>query len=153
MIRVLFVCEHNSARSQIAEAYLKKYGGDKFHAESAGIEPGNLNPYVVESMLEDGIDISGATTDSVIKYFQEERQYEVVITVCSPEVDKRCPIFPGKALRMNRPFPDPSQLEGDKGEIISQIRPIREAIKTEIKNFIEAYQTKGLKIFVEQDSS
>lgn len=153
MIRVLFVCEHNSGRSQMAEAYLKKYAGDKIHVESAGLNPGALNPSVVESMLEDGIDISGATTDNVFDYFKEERKYDIVITVCSPEVDQKCPIFPGKSLRVNWPFPDPSLFEGDKEEVLSMIRPVRDKIKSKIKNFVESYETKGLKMFVEEKAS
>src|SRR5689334_14451862 len=82
MIRALFLCIHNGARSQMAEAYLKKLGGDLFHAESAGIESGSLNPLAVEAMKQDGIDISGNKTKSVFDFHAEGRTYDYVITVC-----------------------------------------------------------------------
>lgn len=85
----------------MAEAYLNHFGGDEFQVESAGIESGELNPTLVEVMNEDGIDISNHSIDNVFRYFQEERRYDMINSVCSPEVDKQCPIFPGKALRMN----------------------------------------------------
>lgn len=81
MTGVLFLCIHNSARSQIAEAYLKKFGGDKFEAESAGLEPAGLNPLVIKVLKEDGIDISGNSTNDVFDYFKEGRIYSYVITV------------------------------------------------------------------------
>ena len=148
MIRVLFICRHNSARSQMAEAYLRQLGGDEFEVESAGIEPGELNSYIIEIMKEDGIDISNHTTNDVFKFFQEERRYDMIISVCSPEVDKQCPIFPGKALRMNWPFADPAQFEGDREEVLAFIRPIRDEIKHKIESLIADYRTKGLKLFL-----
>ena len=87
MIKVLFVCIHNSARSQIAEAYLNKMAGDRFIAESAGIEPGTLNPLVVKSMLQEGLDISGNKTKSVFDFYKQGRIFDYVITVC----DKKQP--------------------------------------------------------------
>ena len=81
-INVLFVCVHNSARSQMAEAFLKKYGGDRFEAESAGIEPGALNPAAVEAMKEVGIDISQNKTKSVFDLYKQYWLYGYVITVC-----------------------------------------------------------------------
>ena len=87
---VLFVCIHNSARSQMAEAFLKKYGGDTFAAESAGLEPGTLNPNVVEVMKEVGIDLTGKPTQAVFDLFQQGRLYNAVITVCDKEAAERC---------------------------------------------------------------
>lgn len=150
MIRVLFVCEHNSGRSQMAEAYLKLYGEKHFNAESAGLEPGVINPYVAASMLEDGIDITDNPTDSVFSFFQEERQYDIVVTVCSKEVSEKCPIFPGRALRFNWPFPDPSKLEGDREEILSELKKIRLQIKEKIIQFVAEYEEKGLKLFLKE---
>jgi arsenate reductase len=134
----------------MAEAYLTKLGGDNFFVESAGLEPGTLNPHVMDALKEDGIDISGYTTDSVFNYFQEGRQYDIVVSVCSPEVDKLCPIFPGKTLRLNWPFPDPAQIQGNKDEILKGVRPIRDAIKARIESFIQDYNEKGLKLFLEE---
>lgn len=153
MIRVLFVCEHNSARSQMAEAYLKHFGKGNFEPDSCGLEAGNLNPNVIEVMKEEGIDISKNTTNSVMTYFQEERQYDIVVTVCSPEVDAKCPLFPGKTLRMNWPFPDPAQLKGEQRAIMEELRQIRGQIKTRIQKFIEEYEQKGLNLFLNQNNT
>ena len=153
MIRVLFVCEHNSARSQMAEVYLKKFGGDRFVVDSAGLETGQLNPLVVEAMLEEDIDISNNATNSVISYFQQERSFDIIITVCSPEVSEKCPIFPGKTLRLNWPFADPSQLRGEPEDVMADLRVIRNQIKYRIIDFIAQYDEKGLNIFLEQPES
>jgi len=135
--KVLFVCVHNSARSQMAEAYLNKLGGEKFFAESAGLEPGILNPLVVKVMAEDGIDISGNKTKSVFDFFKAGKTYEYVITVCDTEAAERCPIFPGKAIRFHWSFPDPSSLEGTEEEKLEKIRKIRDDIKAKVIDFIK----------------
>ena len=92
-IKVLFVCVHNSARSQMAEAFLNDLGKGKFFAESAGFEPAPLNPLVVESMKEIGYDISNNKTKSVFDFFKQGKFYAYVITVCDESNSKRCPIF------------------------------------------------------------
>ena len=94
-IKVLFLCIHNSARSQMAEAYLNKFGGNQYHVESAGLEAGNLNPFAVKAMQEDGIDISNNKTKDVFEFFKEGRLYNYVVTVCDEASASRCPIFPG----------------------------------------------------------
>lgn len=94
--RVLFVCVHNSARSQMAEAFLKKYRGEHFEVESAGLEPGKLNPIVVEAMKEVGIDISQNKTKSVFDFYKQGKQYDYVVTVCDESQSGACPVFPGK---------------------------------------------------------
>lgn len=132
MLKVLFVSEHNSATSQIAEVYLNELGKGKFMADSCGLEPGVLNPYVVKSMLEDHIDISGGEKNIVFSIFQEERRYDIVITGCSQEVSEIFPIFPGKTLRLNWPFPDPSRLRATEEEILSKLAPICDMIKEKI---------------------
>jgi arsenate reductase (thioredoxin) len=149
MINILFICEHNSARSQIAEAYLNHFGGDRLYAESAGLEPGTLNPSVVEALAEEGLDISGNTTKSVFDLYKNQRQYDVVITVCSPAVSGKCPIFPGRVKRWNWPFDDPSRLTGDREEMLARTREIRDQIKNKILSFIREYDEKGMKLFIE----
>ncbi len=136
MPRVLFVCTHNSARSQMAEAYLRKLGGGAFEVESAGLEPGKLNPFVVRALLEDGIDISGKQTNDVFEFFKQGRFYNYVVTVCSKEAAERCPIFPGRAMRLQWSFPDPSTFSGTDEEIMSQVRKVRDAIRKEIAGFV-----------------
>jgi arsenate reductase len=138
MKRVLFLCVHNSARSQMAEAYLRKYGGGHFAAESAGLEPGVLNPYVVRALAEDGIDIAGKATRDVVALFKEGQTYDCVVTVCSKEAAERCPIFPGKLERYHWPFEDPSKFTGTDEEILAKVRDLRDAIREKVQEFIGA---------------
>ncbi|MCX8093250.1 MAG: arsenate reductase ArsC, partial [Candidatus Goldbacteria bacterium] len=132
-----FVCVHNSARSQMAEAYLNHLAGDRFIAESAGLEPGVLNPYVVEVMKEDGIDISKNSTKSVFDFYKQGKLYSYVITVCDMEAAERCPVFPGITRQLHWSFPDPSKFKGTKEEILQQVRKVRDDIKSKIKEFIK----------------
>ena len=104
--RILFVCAHNSGRSQMAEAILNRLGGDRFEVESAGLEPKEINPLVLEVMKEDGYDLSGQRADSAFVFFKEGRLYDYVITVCDKETDDNCPLFPGviSSLRAHQEF-------------------------------------------------
>lgn len=146
--RVLFVCEHNSARSQMAEAFLKNLGRDAFEVESGGIEAGIINPLVIEVMHEKGYDLRKKTTQTTFDLLKQGKSYDIVITVCSRKVSEQCPIFPGRALRMNWPFDDPSKIEGDKDTKLKMIRIIRDQIEEKIKDFIQKYNEKGLKMFL-----
>jgi arsenate reductase len=134
--RVLFVCVHNSARSQMAEAFLNSLAGDRFEAESAGLEPGVLNPRVVRVMKEVGIDISGKKTYSVFEFFKQERKYRYVITVCDESSGERCPVFPGKTIRLHWSFEDPSAFTGGEEEILEKTRGVRDRIRGRIQTFI-----------------
>ena len=125
---VLFVCIHNSARSQMAEAFLKSFASDRFEVYSAGIEPGMLNPVVVEVMKEKGIDISGNKTKTVSGFLEQEKPFDYVITVCDETSAERCPVFPGNVKRLHWGFPDPSALEGSFEEKVKRTREIRDAI-------------------------
>jgi arsenate reductase len=133
--KVLFVCIHNSARSQMAEAFLNHYGGDIFEAQSAGIEPGKLNPIVVAAMREDGIDISGHATKSVADMIQSGQTFAYVITVCDEASAERCPTFPGQTTRLHWGFPDPSALQGTPEEKLARTREIRDTIKAKIESW------------------
>ena len=135
MTRVLFLCVHNSARSQMAEAYLKAFGGAQLQVESAGLEPGSLNPYVVRALQEEGIDISSRKTQSVFDLYNAGRRYDYVITVCSKDAADRCPIFPGIAERLHWPFPDPSTFRGTDDQIMERVREVREAIREKVREF------------------
>ena len=110
--KVLFVCIHNSARSQMAEAILNHLAGDRFIAESAGLEPGKLNPLAVEAMKDMGIDISQKKTQDVFDLYKQGRRFNYVITVCDEASSERCPLFPGIAKKLHWSFPDPSILQG-----------------------------------------
>lgn len=135
-IRVLFVCIHNSARSQMAEAFLKAVGGDRFEAESAGIEPGKLNPLVVEAMKETGIDISQNRTKDVSEFIEKGTIFRYVVTVCDETSAERCPVFPGNAQRMHWGFPDPSALRGSDEEKLAETRKIRDTIRARITAWV-----------------
>ena len=134
--KILFVCIHNSARSQMAQAFLNKSGGDFFEAESAGLEPGILNPNVVEVMREIGIDISKNGTQSVFDLFKQGKRYDAVITVCDGASAESCPIFPGIVKRIAWSFSDPSQFKGTTEEILQHTRIVRDEIKEKVSAFI-----------------
>jgi arsenate reductase len=136
-IKVLFVCVHNSARSQMAEAFVNNLVGDKYIAESAGIEPGKLNPYVVKVMSEIGIDISSNRTKDVFEFVRAGKHFNFVITVCEREAAEKCPIFPGISKRLEWSFRDPSKLNGTEEEILEQTRKIRDEIKFQVIKWIE----------------
>jgi len=138
MERVLFVCVHNSARSQMAEAFLRKYADKRFVAESAGLEPGVINLLVVEVMKEEGIDLSDKSTNSLFDYYREGRNYDYVITVCSKDAARRCPIFPGVGKRLHWPFDDPSRVRGTHEEKLAEVRRIRSEIREQILSFLES---------------
>ena len=136
MIKVLFVCIHNSARSQVAEALLKYHGSEIFEVESAGLEPGILNPLAVKAMQEMGVDISKNVTNSVFDFLNEDKSYNYVITVCDESQSKRCPIFPGKNEKLHWSFQDPSSLTGSPEENLKRTIEIRDEIKSKIRKFI-----------------
>lgn len=135
--KILFVCVHNSARSQIAEAFLNALGKAQFEAESAGIEPGTLNPHVVAAMAETGIDIGGKQTKAASDLVQEGKRYDAVITVCDAASSQKCPVFPGRTKRIAWSFTDPSAFTGTQEQIMEQIRQVRDAIRRKIDSFIE----------------
>ena len=134
---VLFVCVHNSARSQMAEAFLKQMGGSRFTAASAGLEAGKLNPLAVKAMAELDIDISQNTISNVFDLLRQEKIFDYVITVCDDASGERCPLFPGQAARLHWSFADPAKLTGDPEEQMNKIRLIREQIQQRVAWFIE----------------
>ncbi len=133
MKKVLFICVHNSARSQMAEAWLNHFCGEQFVAESAGLSPGTLNPLVVKVMQEVGIDISHKKTQAVSDVVKME--YSYVVTVCDETNAEKCPIFPGIAKRLHWGFPDPSALMGT--EKLAKTREIRDLIKDKIEKWCQ----------------
>jgi arsenate reductase len=139
-VKVLFVCVHNSARSQMAKAFLNQLGGEHFFAESAGLEPGVLNPIVVEAMQESGLDISGNATKSVFDFFRQGRMFHFVIAVCDGANAERCPIFPGITKRLGWSFEDPASFEGTHDEKLAKTRVVRDAIKSTVDEFIRTHQ-------------
>lgn len=135
--KVLFICVHNSARSQMAEAFLNEWGSDRFSAESAGLEPGVLNPLVVKAMAEVGIDISAKTTRSAHDLLRQGQWYGWVITVCDESQAEACPIFPGTGRRLHWGFPDPAAFTGSEEEKMAQVRVVRDRIAAKIREWLD----------------
>jgi arsenate reductase len=124
----------------MAEAFLSHLGGDAFEAESAGLEPGTLNPLAVEVMKEGGIDISGKKTKSAFDLFKSGRTYSFVIMVCDEASVQRCPLFPGLARRLQWDLPDPAALQGSLGERLEKTRQIRDEIRRKVEEFVSVYR-------------
>ena len=135
-IRVLFICGHNTGRSQMAEAFLKNIAGHKIHVESAGLEPNPINPLVVEVMQQLGYDLSQAKSDSVFDFFKEGRLYDYVITVCDETAAGQCPVFPGITKRLHWPFQDPEELTGTHEKKLDDLRKIRDQIREKVTDWV-----------------
>jgi len=135
--KVLFVCIHNSARSQMAEEILRKLAGDRFEVESAGLEPGKLNPIIIESLKEEGIDITGKPTKAAFDLYKKGNHYDYVITVCDEASAERCPIFPGLSQRLHWSFTDPSKFEGTHDEKLAKVKKVKEEIRRKINEWLQ----------------
>jgi arsenate reductase (thioredoxin) len=132
---VLFLCTGNSARSQMAEAWLKKYGGDEFEVHSAGLEPSTLNPFTIQAMNEKGVDMSAHHAKSVPEYLGK-KEFTYVITVCS-NAEEKCPTtFLGQLYRLHWPFEDPAAVQGSDDEKLVKFRQIRNQIETKVKEWL-----------------
>ncbi len=143
--RVLFVCTQNSARSQIAEAFLDELAGDRFEAKSSGLEAGDLNQLVVEAMHEVGIDISKNKTKSVFDLFKQGELFSYVIAVCDQAAAQKCPVFPGlKTETIVWSFPDPAQFTGSREEKLERVRRLRDEIKKKVIEFVESVTDRGI---------
>jgi arsenate reductase len=134
---ILFICVHNSGRSQMAETFLQSFGGDSVHVESAGYEPTTVNPMVVQVMKEEGFDLTNKVTKSAFEMYKKGKIFNYVITVCDENLDHNCPVYPGMTHRLHIPFPDPEKLTGTDEEKIAELRLIRDAIKEKMKEFHE----------------
>jgi len=121
----------------MAEAFLKQMAPDRFDVESAGLEPGKLDPIVVEVMKEVGIDISQNKTKSVFGFYKQGKQYDYVITVCDESQSGRCPVFPGSGRRLHWGFDDPAAFEGAYDEKLAKTRMVRDQIKQKIKDWLK----------------
>lgn len=129
--KVLFLCTHNSARSQIAEGLLRSMYGDKYETFSAGTEVTKVNPYVFKSMAEIGVDLSSHTSKHLNQFLNE--QFDYVVTVCD-NAKEACPYFPNAKTRIHKSFPDPSKFRGAEEEILSGVATVREEIRSWIKD-------------------
>ena len=135
-IKVLFVCIHNSARSQMAESLLKEMAGDRFEATSAGLEKGALNPIAVKVMAEIGIDISNNATKDVFDFYIKNHEYNYVVTVCDAANSDRCPVFPSVTHTYHWSFEDPSAFTGTEEEKLVKTRIVRDEIKAALAAFV-----------------
>ena len=127
MKNILVLCTGNSCRSQIAEGYLRYFAKENARVYSAGIETHGLNPQAVETMMEDGIDISNHTSNHIDEY--ANIVFDLIITVCD-NAKENCPYFPSKAMKIHQNFPDPSKFIGNDADKISEFRRVREMIKS-----------------------
>lgn len=137
--KVLFICVHNSARSQMAAALLNKRCGEFFEAQSAGLEPGTINPLVIEALREVEIDISKNKTQRVFDVWKSDRMFQYVITVCSEAEAEGCPVFPGVTTRLHWPFDDPSRFTGTPEEKLERTRRVRDQIHAKIDAFCQEH--------------
>ena len=128
--RVLFLCTHNSARSQMAEGLLRHLAGNRFAAFSAGTEATAVRPLAIRAMAELGIDISGQESKTLDRYLGEP--FDAVITVCD-QAAEACPVFPGAKQRLHWSFPDPSKAEGSEEEQLAVYRAVRDDIRRRIE--------------------
>jgi arsenate reductase len=133
--KVLFVCTGNSARSQMAEAFLRHYAADAFEAYSAGIEPKGINPLTVQVMQELGLDLSGQCSKSLTEYLGKIL-FGYVVTLCA-DAEERCPIFPGLSQRMHWPFDDPAAFSGTDEARLDNFRQVRDQIDDQIRAWLE----------------
>jgi arsenate reductase len=133
-IRILFVCTHNSARSQIAEALLKRDGGEDFDVSSAGTEVSRVNPYAIRVLGEAGIDWSGARSKSITEFL--DKQFDYVITVCD-RARATCPVFPGSSNTLHWGLDDPSEVEGSDEDKLAAFRRTETEVSARLRPFIE----------------
>lgn len=134
--RVLFLCTGNSARSQMAEGFLRNLAGERFEAISAGIDPTVVNPLAIRAMAEIGIDISQQRSKSAGSLLKEPLQLGYLITVCD-NAKERCPIFPGVVKRIHWPLEDPAAAAGTEAERLAVFRRIRDEVGRHVQSFID----------------
>ena len=132
---ILVVCVHNSGRSQLAEAYLRRFGGDRLHVRSAGSQPRPLNPLVVDALREEGIDIRGKRPVDVRGLHDAGARFDYVIGVCDREALDGCPVFPAERSRLHWPFPDPAALSGSDEARRAAVRELRDRIRERCRRF------------------
>lgn len=137
-VAVLFLCTGNSARSQMAEAFLRHHAGDRFEAYSAGLEPKGIHPYTVRAMGEIGIDLSGQRSKDVIEYMGK-MHFGYLITVCA-RAEASCPkTFPGVGQREHWGLEDPAAFEGSEEATMAKFRQIRDQIDRRIQDWLKRH--------------
>jgi len=132
---IIIICTGNSIRSQIAEAFFRRYSGDRYKVFSAGLNAHGINPYTIKIMEEIGYDLSTQKSKNLSEYFGKI-QFDTVITVCS-NADENCPTIPGVKLKLHWPFEDPAAAKGSEEEILAKFRTVRDQIEEKIKEFLK----------------
>lgn len=135
--KVLFLCTGNSARSQMAEAFLRNLAGDRFEVYSAGLEPKGIHPLTIKVMQEKGISLENHISKSLEEY-RGKINFDWLITVCD-HADKNCPIFPGVGTRLHWPFEDPAAAIGSEEEKLAKFQMVRDAIEGKIKDWLAEF--------------
>lgn len=135
-MKILVLCTGNSCRSQIAEGYLRYFGGEKVDVYSAGVETHGVNPRAIETMQADGIDISSHTSNNMSEYLDID--FDLILTVCDHALE-RCPVFPSKATKIHNNFFDPAKATGSEEEVVEQFARVRDQIKTYCRSVVEKY--------------
>ncbi|XXJ19221.1 arsenate reductase ArsC [Desulfovibrio caledoniensis] len=138
-IRVLFVCRHNSGRSQMAEAFLSRFGQDRFEVRSAGTEPTVVEPLVIQVMDEVDCDLHGKAAADARDLLRQSEPYHYVITTSGPEMLKDLPSLPAETTRLDWGFPDPEYITGSKEEQLAAARAIRDDIRTQVIRFLNDF--------------
>ena len=139
--RVLFLCTHNSARSQMAEAFLRALAGERFEVASAGIDATRVHPFAIQAMDEAGIDLAGRTSKSLDAF--PDKSWDYVITVCD-SANERCPLFPGRTIRSRWSFDDPSQATGSDEDRLETFRRVRDQIHARLRQWLENLEEPAL---------
>lgn len=143
--KVLFICNHNTTRSQMAEALLKKYGGDSFDVESAGIEAGELNPMAVEVIKEDeNMDISSYKTNKVLDFFRQGKHFHYVVTVCDEAKKEPCPIFPSLDGVLHWNITSPA-CDGTYEEKKAKVKDSKDQLKVNVLKLVELVKEQHIK--------
>jgi len=138
--RVLVLCTHNSARSQMAEGFLRALAGDRFEVASAGTEATRVHPLAIRAMAEVGIDLGGHTSKTLERFL--DQPWDSVITVCD-SANERCPVFPSRTTRIHWSFEDPSQATGTEDERLAVFRRIRDEIAGRLRTWLAAQETQS----------
>ncbi|GCE25107.1 protein-tyrosine-phosphatase [Dictyobacter alpinus] len=139
--RVLILCTGNSARSQMAEGWLRHLAGEQMDVESAGTAPSQVNPLAIQAMAERHIDISHHRSKHLNEFL--DQPFDYVITVCDNAAEQ-CPVFPGKATRIHWSFPDPAAVQGTEEERLASFRQVRDAIERQFRAWVEDPTTLGV---------
>ena len=133
--RILFLCSKNSARSQMAEAFLRQYGGDRFEPHSAGLAPGEIDPMTIRVMAERGYDLSGQRSKGIHEYLGKTL-FQYLIIMCA-EAEKNCPtVWPGVNQRLHWSFDDPAKFEGTDEQKLAKFRQVRDLIDARVKAWL-----------------